>query len=307
MLFTQRTFLLILTQTMKFPSSSLKPFFGLGVIAFFATIGAGQLSGDNKRPKDRAQAETLVSTLKFQQGSINIRDGLASLKLPKEMRFLDGRDASIVLVKLWGNPPQPDPLGMIVPKDCNLLGDCWAVVVTYEEDGYVKDDDAEKINYEELLKQMQKDLAAANGQRQKQGYPTIELVGWAAPPRYDGANHKLYWAKNLKFAGAPENTLNYNIRALGRRGVLVLNAVAGMSQLKEIENQTPKILSAVEFNEGSRYADFNASAGNKVAVYGLAALVAGGFAAKVGMFKGIWIALLTAKKFIIIGVAAVGA
>jgi len=269
----------------------------------FTTTGYG----NDQRPKDRAAAETLVSTLKFQEGPVNVSDGLATLKLPNELRFLNGHDAGIVLVQLWGNPPQSDPLGMIVPKDCNLLADCWAVVITYEEEGYVKDDDAEKINYDELLTQMQKDVRDANPERQKQGYPKVELVGWAAPPRYDRANHKLYWAKSLKFGEAAENTLNYNIRVLGRRGVLVLNAVAEMSQLKEIESQMPKILSAVEFNQGSRYADFNAAAGDKVAVYGLAALVAGGVAAKVGVFKGIWIALLAAKKFVIIGVAAIAA
>ena len=278
-----------------------------GTLVLLVTIFANSTLGADQRPKDRTAAETLVSTLKFQQGSINIRDGLATLKLPEELRFLDGRDAGIVLVQLWGNPPQPDPLGMIVPKDCNLLGDCWAVMVTYEEEGYVKDDDAEKINYDELLTQMQKDVRDSNDERRKKGYPTVELVGWAAPPRYDRPNHKLYWAKNLKFADASENTLNYNIRVLGRRGVLVLNAIAGTSQLKEIENQTPKILSAVEFNEGSRYADFNAAAGDKVAVYGLAALVAGGVAAKVGVFKGIWLAVIAAKKFVIIGIAAIAA
>ena len=39
----------------------------------------------------------------------------------------------------------------------------------------------------------------------------------------------------------------------------------------------------------------------------MAALVAGGIAAKAGLFKGFWLALLAAKKFIIIGVAAVAA
>jgi uncharacterized membrane-anchored protein len=46
---------------------------------------------------------------------------------------------------------------------------------------------------------------------------------------------------------------------------------------------------------------------DKVATYGLAALVAGGIAAKLGFFKLLWIALLAAKKFIIIGAVAVSA
>jgi len=135
----------------------------------------------------------------------------------------------------------------------------------------------------------------------------MELIGWAEPPRYDSATHKLYWAKELKFGNATGNTLNYNIRMLGRRGVLVLNAVASMDQLSQIEQKTPEILSAIDFNPGNRYADFSAASGDKVATYGLAALVAGGVAAKLGLFKGLWVLILGAKKFIIIAALAVAA
>ena len=76
-----------------------------------------------------------------------------------------------------------------------------------------------------------------------------------------------YWAKEIHFGNETENTLNYNIRIFGRRSVLVLNSVAGMSQLPEIERNTPAILSGVEFNSGNRYADFNPASGDKVASY----------------------------------------
>jgi uncharacterized membrane-anchored protein len=96
---------------------------------------------------------------------------------------------------------------------------------------------------------------------------------------------------------------------LGRGGVLVLNGVAAMSQLPDIEEATPKILAAIDFNPGHRYADFNPKT-DKIAEYGLAALVAGTAAAaavKLGFFKALWVAILAAKKFIIIGVVAVAA
>jgi uncharacterized membrane-anchored protein len=148
-----------------------------------------------------------------------------------------------------------------------------------------------------------------NPERKKQGYPAITLVGWAAPPHYDVETHKLYWAKELKFEGERGDTLNYNIRLLGRKGVLELTAVADMNQFSVIDQQTPQILGMVEFKEGSRYADFDPKT-DKVAKYGIAALVAGGAlaaAAKFGFLKVFWVALLAAKKFIIIGVVAVGA
>jgi uncharacterized membrane-anchored protein len=260
------------------------------------------------RPKTQEEAQALVAALKFQQGDVVLKDGLATLKVPDEVQFLNGRDAHTVLVTLWGNPPMPDPLGLLMPVNAGPLDpDSWAVIITYEAEGYVKDKDAEKIDYAELLKQMQKDTREANRLREKEGYSKIELIGWAAPPHYDQAVHKLYWAKQLKFGDASEDTLNYNIRILGRRGVLVLNAVSAMSQLPEIEKNAPKILAAIDFNPGHRYADFSEASGDKVASYGIAALVAGGIAAKLGLFKGLWIFLLGAKKFVIIGVVALGA
>jgi uncharacterized membrane-anchored protein len=259
----------------------------------------------------REQAEALVSGLKYQQGEVTLENGLATLHVPDGFRFLNGSDAQTVLVKLWGNPPgSSEPLGMLMPSGVSPLSEqSWAVLFTYEPDGYVSDKDAEKINYTELLSQMQKDLVSANEERQKSGYEPIQLVGWAKAPHYDSQTHKLYWAKELKFGSHPENTLNYNIRMLGRRGVLVLNAVAEMSQLAEIEEATPKILAATDFNAGHRYADFNPKT-DKIASYGLAALVAGtatAAAVKLGLFKGLWVAILAAKKFIIIGVVAVAA
>ena len=285
---------------MKFPR--LVSLLLLGAITLSAFSSYGQA------PKTKEDAQALVASLRFQRGEIVLKDGLATLKVPDGIEFLNGHDAHTVLVKLWGNPPMPEPLGLLMPVNTGPLSpDAWAVIITYEEEGYVKDKDAEKIDYADLLKQMQKDAHSANPERVKQGYPTVELVGWAAPPHYDQAVHKLYWAKQLKFSGSGEDTLNYNIRILGRRGVLVLNAVAGISQLPEIEQSAPKILAALDFNSGHRYADFSEASGDKVASYGIAALVAGGVAAKLGLFKGLWVLLLGAKKFVIMGVVALGA
>lgn len=257
--------------------------------------------------KAREEALKLVKSLNYKQGEIDLRGQLAKLKVPKEFNYLGPDDADKVLVKLWGNPPGQKTLGLLMPADKTPLDrDCWVVTLSYAEDGYVKDDDANKINYDDLLKKMQKQTKEASAQREKKGYPAVELVGWAEPPRYDSATHKLYWAKELKFADEETHTLNYNIRMLGRRGVLVLNAVSSMTQLADIEKQTPQILDMVNFNDGNRYADFDPKV-DKVATYGIAALVAGGIAAKLGLFKMLWVFLLAAKKFIIIAFVAVSA
>ena len=261
--------------------------------------------GDPKKEAVLAKMEQLAASLKYRDGEIPLRGDLAKLKLPPALRYLGPDDAATVLERIWGNPPsRAKSLGMLVPADIPITAqNAWAVIVTYEEDGYVKDDDATKINYDDLLKEMRAGVKAGNEEREKQGYPSIELVGWATPPRYEAAAKKMYWAKELKFSDSPENSLNYGIRVLGRRGVLVLNAVASMSQLADIEAATPMLLGAVDFQEGHRYTDFKPGT-DKVATYGLAALVAGGVLAKTGFLKVLIAGLLAAKKFIIIGLVA---
>jgi len=266
-------------------------------------------------PLSRADTQTntitelqkIVQSLRYQHGVINLPGGAAKLNMPANISYLDPSDAETVLVKLWGNPPGQKTLGLLVPTDKTPVErGCWAVTITSMDDGYVKDDDAGKINYNDMLTQLQKATLAENKNRTAKGYPAIDLVGWAEPPHYDTATHKLYWAREFRVEGIPENTLNYDIRILGRRGYLVLSAIAGMDQLPEIRKEIPVILGLVEFNDGSRYTDFDPKV-DKVATYGLAALVAGGIAAKLGLFKLIWIALIAAKKFVIIGVVAVSA
>jgi uncharacterized membrane-anchored protein len=255
----------------------------------------------------KVELRGLTDRLKYQTGQITLRDGVATINLADGFKYLDPASTETLLTGIWGNPPSgARSLGMVVPPNFDPLAEnSWCVVLDFQEDGYVKDHDAATINYDKLLKQMQAATREASAQRMKDGYAPIELVGWAAAPHYDKETHKFYWAKEIKFgAGDRENTLNYNLRVLGRRGVLVLNAVARMSQLAEIEKATPEIMGMVDFSEGHRYADYKPGT-DRLATYGLAALVAGGIAAKAGLFKGLLVAILALKKFIIIGVFAV--
>jgi len=248
-----------------------------------------------------------VSSLSFQNGHIELPGGVATLELTEMFTYLHPEDAARVIVQAWGNPAGDGTLGMIFPKQGRQAPDLdWGVVITYEEDGHVSDEDAGNIDYEELLQKMKKRTAESSKDRQAKGYSSIELIGWAAAPRYDQANHKLYWAKELASAEHQDHTLNYNIRILGRKGVLVLNAVSAMDLFPKVEEDMRDVLTFTNFTEGNLYSDFDAKT-DKKAAYGLAALVAGGVAAKAGLFTKLLGVLLVAKKFIVVGLIAAGA
>lgn len=251
-------------------------------------------------------SEQFLASLKFENGKIELPNGIATLDLPYSFRYLNPVDSNRVLVDAWGNPPGGTTLGMIFPSYLSPLNqNTWGIIITYDEDGHVNDTDADEIKYDELLKDMQTSAEAANEERKKQGYAPVSLLGWAETPSYDKANHKLYWAKELAFGDVQQHTLNYNIRVLGRKGVLVLNAVARMDQLDLIKSKIPQIVAATNFKPGNDYGDFNSDT-DKVAAYGIAALVAGGVAAKLGLFAKLFALLIAFKKIILIGIVGLG-
>lgn len=252
-------------------------------------------------------AEEFEAKLDYKRGKIVLPNGVATLDVPEEFRYLPPEQSDKILVEAWGNPPGTKTLGMLFPSAVSPLSrEGWGVVITYAEEGHVSDSDAKEINYDEMLKQMKESTAEENKEREQQGFEPVTLVGWATPPHYDPASHKLYWAKELKFASNEDHTLNYDIRVLGRKGVLSFNAVAGAGQLGEIESHMKEVLGFAEFNAGQRYSDYT-SGTDKLAAYGIGALIVGKVAAKVGLFKLMLGFIIAAKKFVIIGLAAVAA
>ena len=250
--------------------------------------------------------EEFEAKLGYQTGTVTLKSGLATIRLPESFRFIGPDGSRRLLVEAWGNPPAAaeDVLGMLIPSGASPLSEAgWGIIITFDEDGYVNDSDAAKMDFNKLLKEMQESASGANEERKKQGFEPVRLVGWAEPPSYDRAAHKMYWAKDLQFGSNNDHTLNYNIRILGRRGVLVLNAVASMGQLAAIRSETKNVLNAVEFNEGHRYADFLPGK-DKAAAYGLAGLIVGATAVKAGFFKLLWVGILAFKKVILVGAVA---
>jgi uncharacterized membrane-anchored protein len=292
-------------------ATMLKSIFSASLLAISLLLTAGAQAADSPSSASasantKMSAEQFLASLKFQQGKITLPGDIATLALPDTFQYLPPDDAERVLVDAWGNPPGQKSLGMIFPKNVNLLSESgWGVIITYDKDGHVKDDDADSIKYDELLKDMQQAVQDNNAERKRAGYSDMRLVGWAENPSYDKNTHKMYWAKELNVQGQSVNSLNYNVRVLGRHGVLVLNAVAGMGQISEIKREMQTVNAFTEFTAGNRYTDFDAKT-DKMAEYGLAALVAGGVASKLGLFGKLFAFLLAFKKLILVGLVALG-
>ena len=187
--------------------------------------------------------------------------------------------------------------------------DGWLVVVNYIKEGYIKDDDAKNWNADDLLANLRRSTEEANKDRLARGFPEVEVLGWVETPAYDASTHRLVWSVSTKQKGRPDSAdkgINYNTYALGRDGYFSLNLLTSLTRVNSDKSAARELLAALSYDAGKRYEDFNAST-DHIAEYGLAALVGGVVAKKLGLFALIGVFLVKFAKVIGIAVVAFGA
>ncbi len=243
--------------------------------------------------------DSVNKALKYETGKVLLPAGIASMNIVKGFKYLNKEQSTYVVEELWGNLPQEGLQGMLFPQDSDPFADSsYAYIISYNPMGFVKDKDAKTIDYDDLMKGMKKDDEEENKQRVAAGLSSLNMVGWAAKPFYDEQKKVMHWALELKAGDVDENTLNYKIIMLGRKGVLTLNAIASISQLNKVKADVDKVLNAAQFSEGNQYKDFDSKV-DDVAAWTVGGLVAGKVLAKVGFLAKFW-------KFIMIGIVALG-
>lgn len=227
-------------------------------------------------------------------------DGLATIEIPEGYLFADKAEAKKIM-EMTGNPPSDLEVGLIAPAD---EAKQWFVVFEYNEVGYVKDDDKDEIDADAILKSIREGTEAANKERKEMGADPIEIVGWFEKPHYDTSSHNLVWA--IEGKSSQTGLVNYDVRLLGRRGYISATLVTDPKALAADLPHVQSLLGSFSFKEGNRYAEWKA--GDKIAEYGLAALVAGGAGAaamKLGLFAQLGKLLAKGWKLVVLGFAAV--
>ncbi len=233
------------------------------------------LLASSQGSQSEAQAE--LKKLNWQAGPGKGAIGSkATVDIPAGYVFLGDRDTSR-FIELAGNPPPKGDHYMIAPQNLN-----WFAVFSFDETGYVKDD--EKIDPDGLLTSLKEGDAPQNEERKRLGMRAIYTDGWAVTPHYDGITKRLEWGLRLRNEEGRSN-VNYTSRILGRTGVMRVVLVADLETLEQDTKAFKTSLQGFTFNAGETYAEFKQ--GDKVAEYGLAALILGG-AAAVATKKGFW-------------------
>jgi uncharacterized membrane-anchored protein len=211
----------------------------------------------------------------------------ATINVPAGAMFADGAGARKYL-ELNHNPTNGEELGMVAAEDLT-----WFVIFDFSDIGYVKDDEKDEIDANAILESLREGTNQANTLRKQRGWDTITILGWASSPRYEPTTHNLEWATKLKNDKSNGESINHDIRMLGRGGVMNAGLVVGPDNYAQTLPNTRKLLEGFSFKEGQRYAEFKP--GDKVAEIGLVGLMTGGavaVAAKTGILaklgKGIF-------------------
>jgi uncharacterized membrane-anchored protein len=241
----------------------------------------------------QSESRSAFDDAKWQRGPAVVPlSGVAQLQVPRGYVFADAADTKR-LMEAMQNPTSGNESGFVAPSDFR-----WFAVFEYSETGYVRDDEKDSLDADKILSAIRQATEKSNELRRKRGWTPLTVTGWHTPPRYNPVTHNLEWAINGE--SNAETVVNYQTRILGRGGVMRVVLVGGPSELPTAMPEYRTLLSQFAYKPGSRYAEFRQ--GDKVATYGLSALVVGGataVAVKSGAAK--WLVKVIIAAFVAVG------
>jgi uncharacterized membrane-anchored protein len=270
--------------------------------------GAPALAQPSQDQRNQAELEAAwaaaANAATYGPAEVKLADE-ATLKIPAGELFVPAAEANRVMVAL-GNTSDPQRQGLIIARDEKSP---WLVDVGWTKEGYVRDGDAKDWQADAMLENLKDGTESENAQRIARGFPALEVTGWVEPPTYDAAKHQLVWSLGLRSKNAPAGqpqTINYNTYALGRAGFFSLDLITGSDTIASDKQVARDLLGSLAFGGGHRYQDFNAST-DKVAAYGLAALVGVVAVKKLGLLAALGVFLLKIWKIGLLALAAASA
>jgi len=202
----------------------------------------------------------------------------ASITVPKGIKYLNAIQSKRFL-ELNGNPPAENNY-VVAPEALT-----WFAVYEFNPSGYVSD--TEKIDPVSLFDGLKKNQQTGNDERKSLGISALYLDRWTVEPHYDRSSHNLEWGTEMHDEHG-EKIINYTSRILGRGGVMSAILVSDPNNFATDLPQFRAAVARFAYLPTKRYEEHEE--GDKLAAYGLGALVTGGAAAvvvKSGLFAGI--------------------
>lgn len=267
----------------------------ISAVAVAAVLAAG-LPAAAQAPA--STAEQLFASIQWQDGPDTATIGSQSkVAVPADCQFTGAQGARTFMLATE-NPPAGNELGVLLCSDDEEESH-WFVVFSFDDSGYVRDSDAGELDADAILASLREGTAQGNVERQARGWGTINLDGWQRQPYYDARTNNLTWATRL--SDTEGVTVNHSVRLLGRGGVMHADLVIDPEQLDATMPAFDAIVTSHSFLPGRRYSEWRE--GDKMAEYGLTALIAGG-AGAVAAKSGILGKLVKVIVVAVVGAAA---
>jgi uncharacterized membrane-anchored protein len=259
--------------------------------ALFA-LAFASLPAESAEPVAETDAGAAPPQLAWQQGPLTapIGDSLAEIDVPEGYAFL-GLDDTAKLLELMQNPVTGSELATLAPTSEQ---ESWLLIFEWEPIGWVDDSEKDDLDADALLASIQQGTRESNEERKRRGWSTVEIVGWHEKPHYDEQTRNLTWA--IEGISDGQRVLNRMVKLLGRRGVMTVTIVTSPDEVVAAAGATDGLLGGYRFQQGSSYAEY-VPGKDKLASYGLTALVAGGLGAaalKSGLLGKLWKVLAVA-------------
>jgi uncharacterized membrane-anchored protein len=223
---------------------------------------------------------------------------IAQIELPAGYKFFDGKTTRAIM-KSSGEPTSGNELGLLHPTNAQ-----WSVIFEFNDVGFVKDDEQDKLDPVKLLAAIKAGNDEGNKQRERNGNPPLLIVGWEQEPKYDPVTHNLTWA--IRATSEGRAILNYNTRLLGRKGVMEAVLICKPEEFAKTLPDFNSLIANHKFQSGESYAEYKP--GDRIAKYGLGALILGGgavAAAKLGLLGPLILFFKKAWKLVVVAIVAV--
>ena len=199
----------------------------------------------------------------------------AQVAVPDNCVFTGG-DGTRQFMELTENPTSGAERGTVLCRILDAAGETkstWFAVFEFDDSGYVKDDEKESLDADAILASLKEGNEHGNREREKRGWDAIYLDGWQRAPHYDEKTSNLTWATRLHGEEGGQ-TLNHSVRLLGRGGVMSVDLVVSPEHYDEALPVFDGVVGDFHYKSGHTYAEWRN--GDRIASYGLTALVAGG-------------------------------
>lgn len=232
-------------------------------------------------PRTDEERSAVVRSLPWHHGGVfHLGESKITLTIDKRFLVVTGPDAQRFYEVTQGEKSKHHLEAVVVDPNKHEMVELARVT-----QGYVRFDDWSDVDADRMMEGIKEGTAEANKGRLANNLPPVEVVGWREKPTLDRTTQTVSWA--IEGKSQNEAVVNAIVLTFGRFGYEELTWVGPADHdptglLTAMRNSTA-------FDVGARYADF--TAGDKIAKYGIASLVAGLVGAKVAAKIGIFILL----------------